>query len=105
MNKISLVSFLLFGVVIYAVAGPLKDSHIASKVRGYSSQYTPTYTSEYTPSYSSEYTPSYSSSYSPVYSSPYESSYSPTYTTYPWIQPCAQACAGCLYCYQQVSTF
>ncbi|KAK4523176.1 hypothetical protein GAYE_PCTG44G1068 [Galdieria yellowstonensis] len=105
MNKISLVSFLLFGVVIYAVAGPLKDSQIASKVRGYSSQYTPTYTSEYTPSYSSEYTPSYSSSYSPVYSSPYQSSYSPTYTTYPWIQPCAQACAGCLYCYQQYNFY
>lgn len=86
MYRVSLVSFLLFGVIIYAVAGPLSDSHIASKVRGYSSAYTPAYSS-------------------PMYSTPYETSYSPTYTTYPWIQPCAQACAGCLYCYQQVSQF
>ncbi|GJQ09629.1 hypothetical protein GpartN1_g5887.t1 [Galdieria partita] len=86
MNKVSLVSFLLFGVVIYAVAGPLKNSEIASKVRGYSSAYSPAYSS-------------------PMYSSPYEPSYSPTYTTYPWIQPCAQACAGCLYCYQQYNFY
>ncbi|EME27069.1 hypothetical protein Gasu2_53630 [Galdieria sulphuraria] len=86
MNKVSLVSFLLFGVVIYAVAGPLKDSNIASKVRGYSSAYSPVYSS-------------------PMYSTPYESPSYPSYTTYPWIEPCAEACAGCLYCYQQYNFY
>ncbi|GJQ12008.1 hypothetical protein GpartN1_g3799.t1 [Galdieria partita] len=85
MNKLTLTSILLLGIVVYAVAGPFKDSTIASKVRGYSSSYSPVYSS-------------------PMYSSPYESSY-PTYTTYPWMEPCAEACAGCLYCYQQYNFY
>ncbi|KAK4522456.1 hypothetical protein GAYE_SCF06G2759 [Galdieria yellowstonensis] len=80
MSKLTLTFFLLLGIAVYAIAGPLKDSTVASKVRGYSSAYTPTY------------------------SSPYEASY-PTYTTYPWIKPCAEACAGCLYCYQQYNFY
>ncbi|GJD09886.1 hypothetical protein Gasu2_41090 [Galdieria sulphuraria] len=71
MNKWTLVSVLL----------------LASKVRGYSSAYSPVYSTS-------------------TYSTPYETTSSyPTYTTYPWIQPCAEACAGCLYCYQEYNFY